>query len=66
MQFIDLKAQYVALKEPIDAGIQRVLDHGQFIMGPEVQEHRREALRDSFQRHRGVADFADGPEHRTR
>ncbi len=38
MQFIDLKAQYVALKEPIDAGIQRVLDHGQFIMGPEVQE----------------------------
>jgi UDP-2-acetamido-2-deoxy-ribo-hexuluronate aminotransferase len=38
MQFIDLKAQYAALKGPIDARIQRVLDHGQYIMGPEVAE----------------------------
>jgi UDP-2-acetamido-2-deoxy-ribo-hexuluronate aminotransferase len=38
MQFIDLKAQYTALKPQIDAGIQRVLDHGQYIMGPEVVE----------------------------
>jgi UDP-2-acetamido-2-deoxy-ribo-hexuluronate aminotransferase len=38
MQFIDLKAQYTALKPSIDARIQRVLDHGQYIMGPEVQE----------------------------
>ncbi|HMW24519.1 MAG TPA: DegT/DnrJ/EryC1/StrS family aminotransferase [Burkholderiaceae bacterium] len=38
MQFIDLKAQYVALKPQIDAGIQRVLDHGQYIMGPEVKQ----------------------------
>ncbi len=38
MQFIDLKAQYAALKPSIDARIQRVLDHGQYIMGPEVQE----------------------------
>ena len=37
MQFIDLKAQYTALKPQIDAGIQRVLDHGQYIMGPEVK-----------------------------
>lgn len=36
--FIDLKAQYAALKEDIDARIQRVLDHGQYIMGPEVRE----------------------------
>jgi UDP-2-acetamido-2-deoxy-ribo-hexuluronate aminotransferase len=36
MQFIDLKAQYAALKTDIDAAIQRVLDHGQYIMGPEV------------------------------
>jgi UDP-2-acetamido-2-deoxy-ribo-hexuluronate aminotransferase len=36
--FIDLKAQYLALKPSIDAGIQRVLDHGQYIMGPEVRE----------------------------
>jgi UDP-2-acetamido-2-deoxy-ribo-hexuluronate aminotransferase len=38
MQFIDLKAQYQALKPEIDEAIQRVLDHGQFILGPEVAE----------------------------
>jgi UDP-2-acetamido-2-deoxy-ribo-hexuluronate aminotransferase len=38
MQFTDLKAQYAALKPGIDARIQRVLDHGQYIMGPEVKE----------------------------
>lgn len=36
--FIDLKAQYAALREDINARIQRVLDHGQYIMGPEVAE----------------------------
>jgi UDP-2-acetamido-2-deoxy-ribo-hexuluronate aminotransferase len=36
--FIDLKAQYRALKPSIDERIQRVLDHGQYIMGPEVRE----------------------------
>ena len=36
--FIDLKAQYQALKPAIDARIQKVLDHGQYIMGPEVRE----------------------------
>jgi UDP-2-acetamido-2-deoxy-ribo-hexuluronate aminotransferase len=38
MQFIDLKSQYAALKDRIDARMQRVLDHGQYIMGPEVAE----------------------------
>lgn len=38
MQFTDLKTQYAALKGDIDARIQRVLDHGQYIMGPEVAE----------------------------
>ncbi|MFN0316005.1 MAG: DegT/DnrJ/EryC1/StrS family aminotransferase [Burkholderiales bacterium] len=38
MDFIDLKTQYAALKSTIDARIQRVLDHGQYIMGPEVFE----------------------------
>jgi UDP-2-acetamido-2-deoxy-ribo-hexuluronate aminotransferase len=38
MQFIDLKSQYTTLKGEIDARIQRVLDHGQYIMGPEVAE----------------------------
>ena len=38
MQFIDLKSQYTALKADIDARMQAVLDHGQYIMGPEVAE----------------------------
>ncbi len=38
MQFCDLKTQYHALKASVDARIQRVLDHGQYIMGPEVAE----------------------------
>lgn len=38
MEFIDLKSQYRQLKTQIDAGIQRVLDHGQYILGPEVAE----------------------------
>ena len=36
--FVDLKSQYAALKSGIDARIQRVLDHGRYIMGPEVGE----------------------------
>ncbi len=38
MDFIDLKSQYRALRTDINARIQAVLDHGQFIMGPEVRE----------------------------
>ncbi|MCP5182052.1 MAG: DegT/DnrJ/EryC1/StrS family aminotransferase [Pseudomonadales bacterium] len=38
MEFIDLKAQYRELKTAIDARMARVLEHGQFIMGPEVRE----------------------------
>jgi UDP-2-acetamido-2-deoxy-ribo-hexuluronate aminotransferase len=38
MQFTDLQSQYAALKPSINARIQRVLDHGQYIMGPEVLE----------------------------
>jgi UDP-2-acetamido-2-deoxy-ribo-hexuluronate aminotransferase len=36
--FIDLKTQYQALKPQIQARIHRVLEHGQYIMGPEVKE----------------------------
>ncbi|MGB3724191.1 MAG: DegT/DnrJ/EryC1/StrS family aminotransferase [Glaciecola sp.] len=36
MQFIDLEAQYKHLKTKIDKRIQAVLDHGKYIMGPEV------------------------------
>jgi UDP-2-acetamido-2-deoxy-ribo-hexuluronate aminotransferase len=38
MDFIDLKSQYRALKREIDEHIQRVLDHGQYILGPEIGE----------------------------
>ncbi len=38
IDFIDLKSQYADLKQAINQRIQRVLDHGQYIMGPEVRE----------------------------
>ncbi|KQQ36219.1 aminotransferase DegT [Duganella sp. Leaf126] len=38
MEFTGLKQQYQLLRNDIDAGIRRVLDHGQYIMGPEVAE----------------------------
>lgn len=37
MQFIDLKAQYKALKKEIDFGMAEVLESAQFIMGPQVE-----------------------------
>lgn len=36
--FIDLKTQYRALENQIQDRINRVLEHGQYIMGPEVRE----------------------------
>lgn len=39
--FVDLQAQYQRLKPQIDARIHGVLDHGQFILGPEVAEFER-------------------------
>lgn len=36
--FIDLKTQYQALRPQIQQRINTVLDHGQYIMGPEVRE----------------------------
>lgn len=38
MEFIDLKTQYKELKVSIHKRIERVLEHGQYIMGPEVIE----------------------------
>ena len=38
MEFIDLKAQYAALKDEINERIQSVLDAAHFISGPEVKE----------------------------
>ena len=36
MDFIDLKTQQSKIRERIDIRIQSVLDHGKYIMGPEV------------------------------
>jgi UDP-2-acetamido-2-deoxy-ribo-hexuluronate aminotransferase len=38
MQFIDLKSRHQLIGDKIDARIQKVMDHGQFILGPEVSE----------------------------
>jgi UDP-2-acetamido-2-deoxy-ribo-hexuluronate aminotransferase len=38
MQFIDLKTQYKAYQAEIDARIHKVLDHGAYVMGPEITE----------------------------
>lgn len=49
LDFIDLKSQYAALRESINGRMQRVLDHGQYIMGPEVKE-----LEDQLAAHAGA------------
>ena len=51
LEFIDLKAQYAALKQSIDARIQKVLDHGQYILGPEVAEAEAALARFAGARH---------------
>src|SRR5512136_3168477 len=42
---VDLTRQYRSLKADIDAAIQNVLDHGQFILGPNVAELEKEMAR---------------------
>ena len=46
IEFIDLKAQLRSIRAPVNERIQKVLDHGQFILGPEVgeMEQRLEAF----------------------
>ena len=60
MQFTDLKTQYAALKPSVDARIQRVLDHGQYILGPEVAE--MEGRLASFTGSRHCISVASGTE----
>jgi len=42
--FIDLKAQYKALQPQIQERINRVLEHGQYIMGPELSAEAQEKI----------------------
>jgi UDP-2-acetamido-2-deoxy-ribo-hexuluronate aminotransferase len=41
LEFIDLKAQYVEIEEAVNARIRAVLEHGRFILGPEIAELER-------------------------
>ena len=38
MQFIDLASQQKRIRAELEAGILAVLDHGQYIMGPEIKQ----------------------------
>lgn len=38
MEFINLSAQQTLIRPQIDAAIRKVLDHGHYIMGPEVEQ----------------------------
>jgi UDP-2-acetamido-2-deoxy-ribo-hexuluronate aminotransferase len=38
MQFIDLKSQQTRIRDSIDRRLAAILDHGQYILGPEVHE----------------------------
>lgn len=45
MHFVDLAAQQDRLRTEIEAGIARVLGHGKYILGPEVEELEERLLR---------------------
>ena len=41
MEFIDLKKQLDIIREPLEGRLQAILNHGKYIMGPEVSELER-------------------------
>lgn len=49
--FIDLKTQYGNIQEAVGKRIQSVLDHGQYIMGPEIDELEAELARFTGAKH---------------
>ena len=50
-QFIDLAAQQKLIRPQLDAAIKKVLDHGQYIMGPEVSEFEANLIEFTGSRH---------------
>ena len=38
MDFIDLKTQQKLIRDKVDLRIKRILDHGKYIMGPEIEQ----------------------------
>ena len=73
MEFVDLGTQYRTYKAAVDERIHRVLDHGRFIMGPEVDEvetgaggvRRGQALHHHGERHGLARDRPARPGHRS-
>ena len=51
LQFINLKKQYKRLESDIDKRIKAVLEHGQFIMGPEIDELEKRLSKFSDSKH---------------
>ena len=58
IEFIDLRAQQQRLGDRVTKAIQRVLDHGQYILGPEVRELEQQLAR--FSSARNVISCASG------
>ncbi|HEX6850865.1 MAG TPA: DegT/DnrJ/EryC1/StrS family aminotransferase [Candidatus Polarisedimenticolaceae bacterium] len=58
--FLDLKAQYLAIRPEIDAAVARVIGNTSFILGPEVEAFEREfAAYSGFRHVVGVANGTD-------
>lgn len=55
---IDLRAQYRAIRPEVDTAVRRVLDSGQYILGPEVEAFEREMA--AYCRMRHAAAVASG------
>ena len=51
MELIDLKSQQNRIRDKIDVAIKRVLDHGAYIMGPEVGELERQLAKFAGAKH---------------
>ena len=51
MQFVNLKKQYKKLESDINERIKAVLEHGQFIMGPEIEELEKKLSKFSDSKH---------------
>lgn len=51
MQFIDLKTRHKQIGDKINARVQQVMDHGQFILGPEVRELEERLARYTGSKH---------------
>lgn len=58
ISFVDLKAQYACYREEINIAVQGVMDHGQFIGGPEVETLEEELA--SFANTRYVVSCSSG------